>query len=133
MKKIVLCGYDFCKSEGLWEKNTTVGEVGYLRQRRVWGKKLGPTSQDDATRGKTISPAPQAPGRKVRCGEPILLGPSRIQSPETQFLYGVALSLAQLRMLRGQGGGRRGGEQSWGVENAYFNAVLFVEDTSRSA
>lgn len=117
-------------------KSTTVREVGYPREKKGSGREAGPQIIGWCQQGGTISLAPQAPGRKVRCGEQILLGPSRNQSPETQSLYGV------LRMLGagvgvgwgGGGAGRRlkGWEAQWGVENAYFNAVLFVEDTSGS-
>lgn len=77
----------------------TVREVGYPREKKGLGREAGPQIIGWCQQGGTISLAPQAPGRKVRCGEQILLGPSRNQSPETQSLYGVALSLAQLRML----------------------------------
>lgn len=99
----------------------TVREVGYPREKKGSGREAGPQIIGWCQQGGTISLAPQVPGRKVRCGEQILLGSSRNQSPETQSLYGVALSLVQLRMLgagvaSGGGGGGGAGRRLKGWE-----------------
>jgi hypothetical protein len=71
-------------------------------RRRVWGGKLVLKSQDGVNKGENHLSVTSGSRQESKMWRN---DPLRNLSPETQSLYGVALSLAQLRMLRGQGGG----------------------------